>query len=175
MGSPGSSLGAAWCCFMPPGSIWGSAAWTERQGVHTHDGNGSECLSVNHGVPCVVMVLMWREGGWECIRHHWTILTCLDPYYLLITTPPPPPERGSGPPKCGTGAPQVRRRCGTGAVQVRRYTSKMSVSRGRCRKNDAQGSAKAPSEIIFPKCAFRFSGSAILPPNHHFSFGKLQI
>ena len=34
LGSPGSSLGAAWCCFMPPGAIWGSAAWTERKGTH---------------------------------------------------------------------------------------------------------------------------------------------
>ena len=44
----GSSLGGAWCCFMPPGSIWGSAAWTERQGAHMTAmvQNATSCLVV---------------------------------------------------------------------------------------------------------------------------------
>ena len=33
---------------------------------------GSECHFLPRGVPCVVVVLMWREGGWECIFHNWS-------------------------------------------------------------------------------------------------------
>ena len=91
LGSPGSSLGAAWCCFMPLGTIWGSAAWTECAERNTLDGKGSECHFLPRGVPCVVIVLMWREGGWEWIHHHWTILTCLD----RPPAPPPAPRRHS--------------------------------------------------------------------------------
>ena len=43
--------------------------------THTHDGNGSECHSLLRGVPRVVSLPMWREGGWECIFH----LYCLSP------------------------------------------------------------------------------------------------
>jgi hypothetical protein len=34
---------------------------------------GAECFSMHHGVPCVVIVPMWREGGWECIFHSYCL------------------------------------------------------------------------------------------------------
>jgi hypothetical protein len=123
-------------------------------------------------------ILLDRTSDFEAFGH----VPPTHPYYLLITTPPPPSESASGAPsvsqvrhKCGASAPQVRRKCAASALQVRALISKMSVSRGRCRKNDAQGSPKSPPECFCSKCAFRLSGSAILRRNPHFCPGKLQF
>ena len=61
----------------------------------------------------------------------------LHPYFLLINTPPLPPEADSG----ALSEPVLRWCCG-GAASVL-----MSVSRGRCRKNDALGSPMTPLRI----------------------------
>ena len=50
LGSSGHSLGGAWCFFMPLGSIWGSAAWTERKGTHM-------TAKVQNATPCLVVYL----------------------------------------------------------------------------------------------------------------------
>jgi hypothetical protein len=61
---------------------------------------------------------------------------------------------------CWGGAAVVLRRCcGGAALVLRALFFNMSVSRGRRRKNDAQGLPRASREFIFSNCASRFGGS----------------
>ena len=69
--SPGIFLGLSW-------GLLGTAfalhvAPVAQMGSNPiHPGReGAECVSLLPGGPCVVIVPMWWEGGWECIFHFY--------------------------------------------------------------------------------------------------------
>jgi hypothetical protein len=90
------------------------------------------------------------------------------PSILLITKHPSPPSGDCfWSLKCVGAALELRWSCGVAAVVLRASFSKMSVSRGRCRKNDAQGLPLAPSEHCACSHVHRYGSMMYISIPHH--------